>query len=49
LEWFENFRLRHGMEAGREAANAFWKVDVKPKERERKKWWNNGRMRSSGI
>jgi hypothetical protein len=24
LEWFENFRLRHEMKAGREAANVFW-------------------------
>jgi integron integrase len=38
LEWFENFRLRHEMEAGREAANAFWKAEVQPKGRERKKW-----------
>jgi integron integrase len=28
LEWFENFRLRHELEAGREAARAFWKLEV---------------------
>ena len=28
LEWFENFRLRNGMDAGREAARAFWRTDV---------------------
>ena len=28
LEWFENFRLRHELKAGREAAAAFWRSDV---------------------
>jgi hypothetical protein len=28
LEWFENFRLRHELEAGREAAKAFWRTEV---------------------
>lgn len=28
LEWFENFRLRHEWEAGREAAKAFWRSEV---------------------
>jgi hypothetical protein len=28
LEWFENFRLRHELAAGREAAKAFWKMEV---------------------
>lgn len=28
LEWFENFRLRHELAAGREAARAFWKTEV---------------------
>jgi integrase len=28
LEWFENFRLRHGLEAGREAGKAFWRSEV---------------------
>lgn len=28
LEWFENFRLRHELAAGREAARAFWKLEV---------------------
>ncbi len=27
LEWFENFRLRHELEAGRKAANCFWRTD----------------------
>ena len=38
LEWFENFRLRHELEAGREAAKAFWKSDVKREGRKREKW-----------
>jgi hypothetical protein len=29
LEWFENFRLRYSLAAGREAAKAFWKSEVK--------------------
>jgi integron integrase len=28
LEWFENFRLRHELVAGREAAKAFWRAEV---------------------
>ena len=28
LEWFENFRLRHELESGREAARAFWRAEV---------------------
>jgi len=28
LEWFENFRLRHELEAGRDAAKAFWRSEV---------------------
>ena len=28
LEWFENFRLRLRLEAGREAAVLFWKEEV---------------------
>ena len=28
LEWFENFRLRHALEAGRDAARAFWRSEV---------------------
>jgi hypothetical protein len=28
LEWFENFRLRHQLEAGVEAARTFWRTDV---------------------
>ena len=38
LEWFENFRQRHGMEAGREAATLFWKTEVIREGREREKW-----------
>jgi len=38
LEWFENFRLRHGLEAGREAANLFWRTDVLGAGREREPW-----------
>ncbi|MCF7674775.1 MAG: integron integrase [Akkermansiaceae bacterium] len=28
LEWFENFRLRHELEADRDAAKAFWRSEV---------------------
>lgn len=28
LEWFENFRLRHELAAGRDAARVFWKSEV---------------------
>ena len=35
LEWFENFRLRHELAAGREAAKAFWKMEVIREGRER--------------
>jgi hypothetical protein len=38
LEWFENFRLRHGLAAGREAAKVFWKAEVLREDRERAKW-----------
>lgn len=38
LEWFENFRLRHGLEAGREAAKSFWRTDVVGADREREPW-----------
>ena len=38
LEWFENFRLRHELPAGREAAKVFWKSEVIREGREREKW-----------
>jgi integron integrase len=38
LEWFENFRLRHELPAGREAAKVFWKSEVIRVDREREKW-----------
>ena len=38
LEWFENFRLRYEMEAGREASVMFWKTEVIREGREREKW-----------
>lgn len=38
LEWFENFRLRMGLEAGRSAAGCFWKQEVKGKGCEREDW-----------
>ncbi len=38
LEWFENFRLRHELAAGREAAKVFWKSEVLREGREREKW-----------
>lgn len=38
LEWFENFRLRLELPAGREAAKAFWRSEVTREGREREKW-----------
>lgn len=38
LEWFENFRLRHDLAAGRDAAKMFWKKEVIREGREREKW-----------
>lgn len=35
LEWFENFRLRRGLEAGSDAVNAFWQSEVVPEDRPR--------------
>lgn len=38
LEWFENFRLRYELEAGREAARAFWRGEVLAEGRQREAW-----------
>jgi integron integrase len=38
LEWFENFRLRHELEAGRDAARSFWRTEVKCEGRPREAW-----------
>lgn len=38
LEWFENYRLRHELPAGREAARSFWRDEVLGKGRERERW-----------
>jgi hypothetical protein len=38
LEWFENFRLRHELAAGREAAKVFWRSEVIREDHEREKW-----------
>jgi len=38
LEWFENFRLRHELPAGREAARNFWRCEVLGKDRQREPW-----------
>jgi integron integrase len=38
LEWFENYRARHGHEAGREAAKLFWKQEVLREDRPREDW-----------
>ena len=45
LEWFENYRLRHDLEAGRDAAKAFWRQEVLREGRVREDWqlaqWKN--------
>lgn len=38
LEWFQNFRLRSELDAGREAAKLFWKQEVLRANRPREKW-----------
>lgn len=38
LEWFENFRLRHELAAGREAARIFWRGEVLGEGRRREAW-----------
>jgi len=38
LEWFENFRLRHELPAGRDAARAFWRHEVLREGRPREPW-----------
>lgn len=38
LEWFENYRLRHELPAGREAAKSFWRDEVLGRGRERERW-----------
>lgn len=38
LEWFENFRLRFELEAGRDAAKAFWRSEVLRQDRPRETW-----------
>jgi hypothetical protein len=44
LEWFENFRLRHQLEAGVEAARAFWRTDVL-REGVTREAWSRKRLR----
>ena len=38
LEWFENFRLRCELKAGKEAARSFWRTEVKCEGRPREDW-----------
>jgi len=38
LEWFENFRLRYELAAGRDAAKAFWRTEVVREDRPRESW-----------
>jgi integron integrase len=38
LEWFENYRLRHNLPAGRDSAAAFWKSEVLREGRPREQW-----------
>ena len=38
LEWFEHYRMRYDLEANREAAESFWRVEVKKDGVEREKW-----------
>lgn len=38
LEWFENFRLRHELPAGRDSAKKFWRAEVITEDRPRESW-----------
>lgn len=38
LEWFENFRLRSELDAGRDAAKLFWRLEVLREDRSREQW-----------
>ena len=38
LEWFENFRLRYELEAGKETARRFWRTEVICEGRPREPW-----------
>ena len=38
LEWFENFRLRHELAAGRDAAKVFWRSEVLREGSKRENW-----------
>lgn len=38
LGWYENFRLRCGLEAGRESARCFWKSEVLGRGVVREEW-----------
>ena len=38
LEWFENFRQRYQLKAGREAARAFWRSEVLREGCKRQPW-----------
>jgi len=38
LEWLENFRLRHDLEAGRDSAKIFWRTEVLREDRPREQW-----------
>ena len=38
LEWFENFRLRYELQAGRDAAKAFWRSEVLREGCVREEW-----------
>ena len=42
LEWFENFRLRYELPAGREAATRFWREEVRKEGRPREPWSRKG-------
>lgn len=35
LEWFDSFRSHHGLEPGSDAVEAFWRIEVVPKDRPR--------------
>jgi integrase len=38
LEWFENFRARHDLPSGRDAAKVFWKSEVLREGTKREEW-----------
>ena len=49
LEWFENFRLRHELPAGRDSAKKFWRAEVIKEDRPRESWSTGAMVRCDSV